>query len=80
MSEGARPVAQTAAPGGLVVNGDPTELVAGDTIGSLLARLEVRPERVVVERNGTIHRRGEGLDIRLLAGDVIEIVHFVGGG
>ncbi len=50
------------------------------TIGDLLARLEVRPERVVVEHNGTIHRRGEGLDTPLAAGDVIEIVHFVGGG
>jgi thiamine biosynthesis protein ThiS len=50
------------------------------TIGALLARLGIRPERVVVEHNGTIYRRGEGLDTSLSAGDVIEIVHFVGGG
>ncbi len=64
----------------LVVNGDPLALEGTATIGALLARLEIRPERVVVEHNGTIHRRGEGLDILLAAGDVVEIVHFVGGG
>jgi thiamine biosynthesis protein ThiS len=35
---------------------------------------------VVVEHNGRIHRRGEGLEERLNSGDVVEIVHFVGGG
>jgi sulfur carrier protein ThiS len=34
----------------------------------------------VVEHNGIIHRRGEGLDTPLAAGDVVEVVHFVGGG
>jgi thiamine biosynthesis protein ThiS len=73
-------VSDTATGAALTVNGD--ELAMGDTrtIGDLLARLDIRPGRVVVEHNGTIHRRGEGLDVVLAAGDVVEIVHFVGGG
>jgi sulfur carrier protein len=49
-------------------------------LGELLARLDIRPQRVVVELNGDIYRRGEGLDTPVKAGDVVEIVHFVGGG
>ncbi|MEA2683929.1 MAG: thiazole synthase [Chloroflexota bacterium] len=66
--------------GTLTVNGDVLPVAGTATIGELLARLEVRPERVVVELNGTIHRRGEGLDQPVQPGDVVEIVHFVGGG
>jgi thiazole synthase/sulfur carrier protein len=64
----------------ITVNGDPLSLEATATVGALLERLKVRPERVVVELNGTIYRRGEGLDRALGPGDVVEIVQFVGGG
>ncbi len=64
----------------LTVNGDPLELADTTTIGGLLSRLGVRPQAVVVELNGVIHRRGEGLAEPLAAGDVVEIVQFVGGG
>jgi sulfur carrier protein len=64
----------------LMVNGDPVPLGAIETVGALLSHLKVAPERVVVELNGVIHRRGEGLDESLKGGDVVEIVHFVGGG
>jgi sulfur carrier protein len=64
----------------LMVNGDPVPLGAIETVGALLSHLQVAPERVVVELNGVIHRRGEGLDEPLKGGDVVEIVHFVGGG
>jgi thiamine biosynthesis protein ThiS len=63
-----------------MVNGDSMPVGGSATLGALLARLKVLPERVVVEHNGTILRRGEGLDTPLAAGDVVEIVHFVGGG
>lgn len=62
------------------VNGDDLPVQGVDTVGALLRRLEIPAGRVVVELNGTIYRRGEGLDQRLGAGDVVEIVHFVGGG
>jgi thiamine biosynthesis protein ThiS len=64
----------------VTVNGDAMPLMQSTTMGALLERLGVKPERVVVELNGTIYRRGEGLDREVGAGDVVEIVHFVGGG
>ncbi len=64
----------------MTVNGDPMPLGGLRTVGDLLGSLKVLPERVVVELNGVIYRRGEGLDQPLGAGDVVEIVHFVGGG
>ncbi|HEY8741291.1 MAG TPA: sulfur carrier protein ThiS [Candidatus Dormibacteraeota bacterium] len=67
-------------PATITVNGDQIAIDGPSTIGALLARLEVRPERVVVELNGAIYRRGEGLDRAVQPGDVVEIVRFVGGG
>ncbi|HXA42371.1 MAG TPA: sulfur carrier protein ThiS [Candidatus Solibacter sp.] len=64
----------------MTVNGDPMTLGELRTVGELLGRLKIVPERVVVELNGVIYRRGEGLDQPLGAGDVVEIVQFVGGG
>jgi thiamine biosynthesis protein ThiS len=64
----------------LTVNGDAMVLGELRTVGELLANLKVLPERVVVELNGVIYRRGEGLDQPVGDGDVVEIVHFVGGG
>lgn len=72
----------SAAPGTgeLLVNGRPQPVSGLATIGDLLARLDVVPGRVVVELNGVIHRRGEGLGEPIKEGDQVEIVHFVGGG
>lgn len=64
----------------LIVNGDPIALGEVRTVGELLGTLKVLPERVVVELNGVIYRRGEGLDQPVGEGDVVEIVQFVGGG
>lgn len=68
------------ATGRLTVNGDQMPLSGLVTVGDLLAALKIMPKRVVVELNGVIYRRGEGLDAGLRDGDVVEIVHFVGGG
>lgn len=40
----------------------------------------LRPERIAVELNGAIVRRGTYDTVTLSAGDSMEIVHFVGGG
>ncbi|GAC1333372.1 MAG: sulfur carrier protein ThiS [Candidatus Dormibacteria bacterium] len=64
----------------LVVNGDVMPIGTIASLGALLEHLAIAPERVVVELNGTIYRRGEGLDQAVREGDVVEIVHFVGGG
>ena len=53
----------------------------GTTLASFLADLELDPRLVVVEHNRTILRdRDAYASLALASGDVLEIVHFVGGG
>jgi thiamine biosynthesis protein ThiS len=63
----------------LVVNGERREVPAGCTVVDLLQLLGIRG-RVAVERNGTVLRQGELAETRLVEGDVLEVVTFVGGG
>jgi thiamine biosynthesis protein ThiS len=64
----------------VAVNGESRTVAEGTTLGGLLAQLGLDPRAVVVEHNRRIVRR-EGLaQARLAGGDVIELVHFVGGG
>jgi len=63
----------------LTVNGEPRRS-ASSTIAGLVAELGLKPEKVAVERNGTIAPRSTLADVALADGDVLEIVHFVGGG
>jgi len=62
------------------VNGDSLELPDGLSVADLLRHLGVRAERVAVERNGSVVKRARQLEERIAAGDVLEIVTFVGGG
>jgi len=65
----------------LVVNGQHRSIVVPATLADLLLSLELDPRAVVVEHNGEIVRDRGSLSTRSLgAGDVLEIVHFVGGG
>ncbi len=50
------------------------------TIADLVRELDLLPEKVAVERNGEIAPRSTLGDAELNDGDVLEIVHFVGGG
>jgi thiazole synthase len=63
----------------LTVNGEPRRSAAA-TIAGLVAELGLKPEKVAVERNGTIVPRSTLAEAALGDGDVLEIVHFVGGG
>jgi thiazole synthase len=63
----------------LVVNGEPRRSPAATVLG-LVTELGLRPEKVAVERNGTIVPRSTHAEAPLADGDVLEIVHFVGGG
>ncbi len=56
------------------------ELPEGLTVAALLQHLGVRAERVAVERNGTVVKKARHCEEKLAAGDVLEIVTFVGGG
>jgi sulfur carrier protein len=62
------------------VNGEKKEIKEGFSVAELLAELEIRPGRVVVELNRDVVARDAHGATLLKEGDTVEIVHFVGGG
>ena len=65
----------------LTVNGERSAHPAGSTLGDLLRAYSLDFRMVVVEHNRHILRdRGAYDSLELGDGDVVEIVHFVGGG
>ena len=67
----------------IVLNGQPRTVDLDPqtaTLDALLAALEMKQDRVAVERNGEIVRRTEWAATAIQSGDRLEIVHFVGGG
>jgi thiamine biosynthesis protein ThiS len=67
----------------IVLNGQPREVSLDPqaaTLEGLIAVLEMKTDRIAVERNGEIVRRTEWAITPIESGDRFEIVHFVGGG
>lgn len=64
----------------LTVNGEPRRIASGATIADLVSSLGLDPQKVAVEHNAEIAPRSLLAGIALSDGDVLEIVHFVGGG
>ncbi|WP_232495100.1 sulfur carrier protein ThiS [Novosphingobium kaempferiae] len=64
----------------LTVNGEPRRIAAGSSIADLVAQIGLDPKKVAVEHNAEIAPRSTLADVPLSDGDVLEIVHFVGGG
>jgi thiamine biosynthesis protein ThiS len=65
----------------LTVNGERRDVAPGTTLAAFLAELSLDPRLVVVELNRTILRDRERYASLVLSdADVLEIVHFVGGG
>jgi thiamine biosynthesis protein ThiS len=64
----------------VIVNGETRVLPGPATLLDLLRRLDLDPRSVVVEHNREIVRRPRLGETALADGDVIELVHFVGGG
>jgi len=64
----------------ITVNGERRAVLEGSTVASLLEELALSPARVAVERNGQVVRKADHAATRLVEGDRIEIVTFVGGG
>ncbi|MDR7102247.1 sulfur carrier protein ThiS [Croceicoccus sp. BE223] len=64
----------------ITVNGESRRAPAGSSIADLARLLELDPAKVAVERNGDIVPRSTLETVGLGDGDVLEIVHFVGGG
>jgi len=67
----------------IVLNGQPRTVDLDPqtaTLEALIAALEMKQDRIAVERNGEIVRRTEWATTQVQSGDRFEIVHFVGGG
>ncbi len=64
----------------LKLNGEDHELANGATIRDLLADLDLTKKRIAVEVNRAIVARESYHEKILQDGDVVEVVHFIGGG
>lgn len=64
----------------VIVNGEPQAIEPGTTVAGLLARLNLQPRLVAVERNEELIPRGRHAECVLEADDRVEIVTLVGGG
>lgn len=62
------------------LNGRDREVSSDLSVRDLIVSLDLSPEMIVVERNRSILRRDDYTDVSVEEGDVIELVHFVGGG
>lgn len=62
------------------LNGEPRTLPAPATVHDLLAAEDLLERRVAVEVNGQIVSRSQHGAHALADGDVVEIVHALGGG
>lgn len=64
----------------ILLNGTPRELPAPLSVLALLQAEHLAERRVAVEVNGEIVPRSRHAEQRLNDGDVVEIVHALGGG
>ena len=64
----------------ITVNGEAHEVADGLTVRALVEHLSLTDGPVAVERNREVVPRADHVSVVLAAGDVVEIVHFVGGG
>jgi thiazole synthase len=64
----------------LTLNGVPRQFRAAATVADLVCDIGLDPAKVAVERNLEIVPRSKLENVHLADGDVLEIVHFVGGG
>ena len=62
------------------VNGEPREFSGLLSLAELITQLDLPAQRIAVELNRTVVRRGDWSTIELHDDDRVEIVHFVGGG
>jgi sulfur carrier protein len=64
----------------IICNGEEQEVRAGITLVELMQDLELNPDTVVAECNGTIVGREEYDDLVLPENGRLELIRFVGGG
>lgn len=64
----------------LTINGEPKRLPAACTVRELLAELGLDARKVALEHNREIVPKSAYDEVKVGAGDQLEIVHFIGGG
>jgi thiamine biosynthesis protein ThiS len=64
----------------LIVNGEPRAFEGAMTVAGLVGALELDIRKVAVELNREIVPRSTYAQVALNSGDILEIVHFIGGG
>lgn len=64
----------------ITLNGKKTSLESETSIHALIVQKELIDRLVVVEINGSIVPRERFVEVVFQPGDIVEIVHFVGGG
>ncbi|MEO7329080.1 MAG: sulfur carrier protein ThiS [Minicystis sp.] len=64
----------------VTVNGEAKEIPAGTSVRGLIDLLALGDGPVAVEQNGEVVPRAEHTGTPLAEGDVVEVLHFVGGG
>lgn len=69
-----------AAENSITVNGETRPIPKAATIAGLIETIGLDTRKVAVERNREIVPRSAYAATRLVPGDSIEIVHFIGGG
>lgn len=62
------------------VNGEAKDVPNGTSVRQLVEILGLTDGPVAVEKNGEVVRRKDHASAALAEGDIVEIVHFVGGG
>lgn len=64
----------------LTINGEIRDVPPGLTLAGVVEHLGLTDGPVAIERNREVVPRAEHGSVRAEEGDVLEIVHFVGGG
>ena len=64
----------------ITVNGEGRDVSPGIDLQALLEELGLNPQRVAVEHNRRVVRRGTYDQVSIREGDTLEIVRIVGGG
>jgi thiazole synthase len=64
----------------VTINGEPHQIAGPLTVEALLIKLEIDPKKVAIERNLEIVPKSTYRDVKVDQGDILEIVHFIGGG
>lgn len=64
----------------VVLNGEPREIPDNLSLEALVGHLQLKVERVAIERNREIIKRERWSEVQVAPGDELEIVHLVGGG